>query len=1247
MTRRWIWIVLVMLLIPMISTAWLTLTEDGLLWLYQQAKSYIPGQLNITRVQGRLIGPVILSGIEYEQSGLHIQSQRVEVNWHPERLIYSRAEISKLHIQGLDIDLPRTQSNEQVSKKTVVLPDVKLPIDLTISNIQLGSINILQAGQVTRLKQINASVKSSFNQVNIEQLDVLSGEHQLSLTGKITPSGKYLHDLNVEWQTRLASGDALQGKGRIAGNIEKTRIIQQLKKPSSLRLEVDAFKLLQQPAWQAKIDLQKFDSAQWKIEFPELTAALKATARGDLSTAEVSGQLDAQRDDTGPFKAAFNLQWLQQKVLKIDDLNLQLEKSDTSIKAQGQWKPGNAGGEVELDLDWKNLRWPIQQKAMFNSANGKGRLEGGMQSYRFNLETDKPLAELPASSWIVRGEGNQHEVIFEKIWVNTLEGEIEVKGKLNLSPQLSWQAEVGATNINPVSLYPEWPGKLNLALKNKGKLVDGQVDTEVDIDSLNGSLREYPVELQGQLSWQQHRLDIKNLNFHSGDSTLKADGKVDQDLQLNWSIQSSDLTQLYPAIKGELYASGKLNGSRENPLLKAKVKAKALSYLDYRAGAIEGEFKVEPTNLQRLDLNLKGTNVSFQQYTVASLNILGNAQKLQLKVDSEELDVDIELTGKAQQDGWKGQIRRANIDSKELQQWQLKKPAKLSFGRDRVQLQQLCWVNPATEQAKTSLCARLKRKGESWHSKLQLEQFSMLLFKPWLPRDLIIDGLIDVRADMKLEKDRVTGETTIDLSQGKIDYPVIDGERMQRIYNGGKIQLSLTRQGLISTADINLPDDEKLQADLSLPGANLLTLNLQQQPLKGQVNLVLHKLDFIDLLVPEVERLQGELAVNVALSGSVDLPLVKGKVDFKQGALSIPRMGLKIDKLTLKGSSTDFNEASYSLTAASGNGDIKVTGTALIDQQSDWSVDMNIKGQDFEVSHIPEASVSVSPDLSIKLKQHVIEINGKVIIPYAHIEPRDVSTATRVSSDVVIVGGQQQVKEKWGVISRVNLALGDRVHFFGYGLEGRLGGKMLLLDDPGLPTRASGEITIDEGRYRAYGQRLDIEKGRLLFSGGPLTKPGLDVRAVRKVNTVTAGIRVKGYVDEPTVELFSVPAMGQTEMLSYLILGRPVDSASNEEGATMAKAALALGLTGGDKLARNLRDKFGLDEMRVASSDDGDQASLVVGRYLSPKLYVSYGVGLIEDFNTVIVRYKISDQWQLKAESGEADGADIIYTIER
>jgi translocation and assembly module TamB len=136
-------------------------------------------------------------------------------------------------------------------------------------------------------------------------------------------------------------------------------------------------------------------------------------------------------------------------------------------------------------------------------------------------------------------------------------------------------------------------------------------------------------------------------------------------------------------------------------------------------------------------------------------------------------------------------------------------------------------------------------------------------------------------------------------------------------------------------------------------------------------------------------------------------------------------------------------------------------------------------------------------------------------------------------------------------------------------------------------------------------------------------------------------------LQQPQIELYSIPAMDQTDMLSYLILGRPMETTNSSESQMMSQAALALGLAGGDSLARQVGDQFGLDEMRVESNDTGDQASLVVGRYLSPDLYVSYGVGLVEAINTLRLRYRLAERWHVQVESGEYQGADLLFTIER
>ena len=363
--------------------------------------------------------------------------------------------------------------------------------------------------------------------------------------------------------------------------------------------------------------------------------------------------------------------------------------------------------------------------------------------------------------------------------------------------------------------------------------------------------------------------------------------------------------------------------------------------------------------------------------------------------------------------------------------------------------------------------------------------------------------------------------------------------------------------------------------------------------------------------------------------------------------MKIPRLGLKIEPLRLSGNSDADGRFNFVVDARSGDGTLTITGSSLLDAARGWPTRIEINGENFEAARIPEASVDLSPALVVEIEDRTIDISGDLHVPFARLQPRDISTAQRVSSDTVVIGGEQPADSGWRITTRINLTLGERVAFYGYGFDGQLTGKVLIEQQPGQPSSGTGEIVIPTGRYRAYGQRLDIENGRVLFTGSSVTNPGLDIRATRTSGNIVTGLLVRGRLREPQIELFSNPAMGETDMLSYLLFGRPLEDTSGEDSALMAQAALRLGLAGGDQLARSLRERFGLDDFRVESADSGDQASLVVGRYLSPDIYVSYAVGLIESVNSLNLRYRITDRWELEAKTGLHHGADLLYTIER
>ena len=303
----------------------------------------------------------------------------------------------------------------------------------------------------------------------------------------------------------------------------------------------------------------------------------------------------------------------------------------------------------------------------------------------------------------------------------------------------------------------------------------------------------------------------------------------------------------------------------------------------------------------------------------------------------------------------------------------------------------------------------------------------------------------------------------------------------------------------------------------------------------------------------------------------------------------------------------------------------------------------------------PEAQVFVTPDIDVRLQDRDLNITGDVRVPYARIEIAEVpSSAVGASRDVVFVEDTLATRAPVNVHTTVRVALGDSVTFAGFGLRSRLEGGLVVNDEAGKPTRASGEIQLKDGRYRAYGNDLTIDPGRLIFSG-PIDNPGLDIRAYRGLTTQNVmagsgemvGVRLTGTLRKPEFTTFSNPPMSQSETLSYLMFGRPLSASSSSDQAALANAAAILGMSTGNALAGNIGKQFALDEAYIEAGETLKDASFVAGKYLSPKLFVSYAAGFYDHTNTFRARYSLSNSWMLQAESGRYASSDIIYRFDQ
>lgn len=436
---------------------------------------------------------------------------------------------------------------------------------------------------------------------------------------------------------------------------------------------------------------------------------------------------------------------------------------------------------------------------------------------------------------------------------------------------------------------------------------------------------------------------------------------------------------------------------------------------------------------------------------------------------------------------------------------------------------------------------------------------------------------------------------------------------------------------------------ELIKSKLLLSGAESghLEVVADINPLSANKTLSGHYLiENVDLsvlrpFVAQVAVLQGQLEGRGTLAGTLLAPNVNGFVQIREGHISGGDLPLALEQLQLR---ADIKGERMQLNGGWRSGE---HGSGTIAGELDWAeqlrVDVDIKGQQIPVQVEPYADVEIAPDLQISLKEQRLFVSGTVAVPKGLITiPQLPEQAVRVSSDARVVG-QAEPEPGLQVAMDIMLDVGaEKLHFSGFGLEADLRGHLQVGDN----LAGRGLLELLNGRYRAYGQRLELRRARLLFAG-PLSYPFLDIEAVRVTGDVTAGLRLTGPAMQPQSEIFSQPAMSQEQALSWLLLGRPLQG--GDDGNAMAQAALALGLMGTAPITNKLADVLGVQDFTLDSEGSGMTSSVVATGRISERVSLRYGVGVFEPASTLALRYELSKRMYLEAASGLANSLDIFY----
>ena len=579
-----------------------------------------------------------------------------------------------------------------------------------------------------------------------------------------------------------------------------------------------------------------------------------------------------------------------------------------------------------------------------------------------------------------------------------------------------------------------------------------------------------------------------------------------------------------------------------------------------------------------------------------------------------------------------------------------------------------------------------------------------LLERTGLAGNVVLEGSWDVEA-----LDTLRARATLRRASGELRLLAIDSAGTTTVRSSGNAPATLGKQpgapAGLQAAQVELElQGERLRAAvlwdsaragrLQAEGSSTLQIPAgrwnearwpENAPLAASVKAQLPELGVWSAMAPPGWRVQGTLDANVQLSGTRADPRWHGQlgaeqfalrsvidgVDLKDGRLRATLDGtqLTIDELRVaggKGNAARILGRSGNRTEAPQDGGL-LTASGVVrwsppaagaSAAAGISMDLRAQAERLQVQVRADRQVSISGPLQARLAQGQFTLRGQLTTDRAAILLPD-SSAPRLGNDVVVRSrarrddattapdGGPSVQAARPPDIAVTLNLGDDFALQGQGITTRLTGTLEIRASAatGGQPRVTGEIRTDEGRYRAWGQALDVENGLVRFNG-PYDNPALDILAIRPNISVRAGVQVTGSAQAPRVRLYADPDLPDAETLSWVVLGHSAASGGSE-AALLQQAALAvLGRQGGG--TGGLSRSLGLDEIGIKGPRQGEDASaaaLTLGKRISSALYVTYEHSLSGTLGTLYLFYDLSRRLTLRGQTGLVSALDLVYTV--
>ena len=1292
--------VMAVLVVLGLALVWLLRTESGAGFVLARVQSALDGKLEVERHAGTLAGPLQLDGIRYRDpaSGVDTRIGHASIDLGVLALLGGRVEIQSLDAGDIDVALtPVSPKPDQPEQPFSLEP----PIDIALEQVALRNLKVRQNGEpVLVVDRLDLGGGWTRQGLRVRPLSLSSPQGRIDMNGTLGTVDGYSGNAETTFTWKAGARD-LAGALKSTSDGRTARLELSLTEPTPLEATLTIGQSGAAP-WNLQLDVPPFAADRVLPGSTLGQLALHLEGQGDRRGGSVSGHatLDGHRVDLDPLRVAIN-----DGVVTIDALHLSAPEASGTLEISGTIDSAKAPLTATLNAHWSDIELPADLVGQALASHGELAIEGNPETFsaRGNLALGPPGALADIGLDIA---GTPAAITLNTVRLKQEKGGLEATGTISLQPTLGWQIDATATHFDPGAFFADWPGAVDFVLASAGTQSDAGPDATLRLTKVGGSLRGRQLEGSADLHLQPGYIVDGRLDLRSGGSRISLEGRGGDQTDARVRFEIASLGDWLPAAGGNARGNVHIEGRWPRLDVDGDMNARELAWSGLRADSVELVAKVRDLEHPAGALTLKAANASRGDIHFDTLVLEGDgnrvSHKLSLVADGNPASLRVDLSGGSEEGHWQGRLNALDLDpvGRNLPDFALDSPANLSWDGQTFALAETCLLGsvreprrrgaeaaqaaPATAQTaeqteadastedndgqalptsqevaaesvepdQPEAQARLCVEGNSgsdgrFSASYRLEHLPVRLLVRLAAPDspLRLRGELGGNGDFSRAADgSLSGQAHIVSDKGELFYSG-GGNQPLLSYTGFAVEAELAGTTTTATVRAALDHDGHIDGRLRLVPAEGNT-----EAIDGKLAVDLNSLAFLELLSAEITNPKGSLSANYDIAGTLAEPRLEGALTVAGFASEIPAAGLKLHDGALSLRAADARHFVLEGSVASGKGKLSLSGEGGLGVGE--SMTITLKGDQFLAADIPAARVILSPDLAITRNSEGYLVSGAVAVPSADVDLAKLpgAGASSASADVVVVDAEKPEPGKpVPLTARVTVSLGDKVKIKGYGFDGTISGDLAVIERPGRTTTGSGTLNAG-GTYKAYGQNLKIETGRILFAGTAIDNPGIDIRATRKIeaDNVTAGLLVRGTAQVPVLTVFSEPSMEQSEALSYLVTGKPLSSLKSGEGDMLGTAARALGTAGGDLLAKSIGGRLGVDDIGVADNGALGGAAFTVGKYLSPKLYLSYGVGIFEPGEVVTLRYLFSRHWNFEAQNATTGSrAGINYRIER